>query len=288
MEIGRVKTTAVGVVGVCAVLLASAPLRAQTEQRPATGSPIQARLEISALEGVLENAVRYGAQMLNEHVQNSTVPNMVMLTGMARARGFRLDGYGVLFDVEFPSIRRSVMWSMRALQRPDRELLARMRELRQEMQAPGDAPARQALDRDIKDLETLIKASEQQVGPMTTATTSSNPGGAGPIASATASPTMAPGSVGDPKIDLKAIYFNDIANALVAAILDHGAPIGVGADEWLTVAARESADRGFVPNDPNDTAMTFILRIKGSDLQALQERRLTKDEARKKVEIKQY
>jgi len=82
--------------------------------------------------------------------------------------------------------------------------------------------------------------------------------------------------------------FNDITSALVAAILDHGAPVGVGPDEWLTVAARESADRGFVPNDPNDTAMTFILRIKGSDLVALQERRLTKDEARKKVEIKRY
>jgi hypothetical protein len=103
---------------------------------------------------------------------------------------------------------------------------------------------------------------------------------------------MASSSAADPKIDpksdLKSVYFNDITTALVAAILDHGAPIGVGADEWLTVAARESADRGFVPNDPNDTAMTFILRIKGSDLAALQERRLTKDEARKKVEIKRY
>jgi hypothetical protein len=92
----------------------------------------------------------------------------------------------------------------------------------------------------------------------------------------------------DLKSDLKSTYFNDITSALVAAILDHGAPVGVGPDEWLTVAARESADRGFMPNDPNDTAMTFILRIKGSDLTAFQERRLSKDEARKKVEIKRY
>jgi hypothetical protein len=252
------------------------PSDAQVQQRPANGSELQARQEVSALEGVLENAVRYGAQMLTEHVQNANVPDMVMLTGMARARGFRLDGYGVVFDVEFPSIRRSVMWSMRAL-RPDRELLARMRELRKEMQGAGDAAARQALDRDIRDLEAQIKDYDQQVA-MTAA--SSNASASGPTVMSRA-PT-------DLKTDLKSTYFNDITSALVAAILDHGAPIGVGPDEWLTVAARESADRGFVPNDPNDTAMTFILRIKGSDLAALQERRLTKDEARTKVEIKRY
>jgi hypothetical protein len=241
---------------------------------PANAAQIQARHEISALEGVLENAVNYGAQMLTQHVQSSNIPDMVMLTGMSRARGFRLDGYGVLFDVEFPSIRRSVMWSMRAL-RPDRQLLDAMREMRKNMQSPGDAGARQALDRDINEIEAQIKASE---GPMTAAST--NPSAAGA--------TVTPNSSADPKSDLKGVYFTEITNALIDAILDHGGPVGVGTDEWLTVAARESADRGFMPSDPSDTAMTFILRIKGADLQALRERRLTKDDARKKVELKRY
>jgi hypothetical protein len=260
-----------------AALWAAGPMAAQTRPpAPANAAQIQARHEISALEGVLENAVNYGAQMLTQHVQTSNIPDMVMLTGMSRARGFRLDGYGVLFDVEFPSIRRSVMWSMRALQRPDRQLLDAMREMRKNMQGPADAGARQAIDRDIKDIEAQIKASEQ--GPMTAAST--NPSAAGS--------TVMPNSTADPKSDLKGLYFTEITNALIDAILDHGGPVGVGADEWLTVAARESADRGFMPSDPNDTAMTFILRIKGADLQALRERRLTKDEARKKVELKQY
>jgi hypothetical protein len=100
--------------------------------------------------------------------------------------------------------------------------------------------------------------------------------------------TVTPNSTADSKSDLKGVYFTEITNALIDAILDHGGPVGVGTDEWLTVAARESADRGFMPSDPNDTAMTFILRIKGADLQALRERRLTKDDARKKVELKRY
>ena len=77
----------------CAVVtlasVAAVPLAAQV--RPggsgATTERMQANHEILALEGVLENAVRYGAQMLNQHVQASATPESVLLTGLARARG---------------------------------------------------------------------------------------------------------------------------------------------------------------------------------------------------------
>jgi hypothetical protein len=285
----------IGTLRIAGLVLATAvPAVAQVRPMPpANTAQIQARHEIAALEGVLENAVQYGARMLMQSVQASNVPDMVTLTGMARARGFRLDGYGVLFDVEFPSIRRSVMWSMRALQRPDPELLAAMKELRKNMQGVGDAGARQELDRTIREMEAQMKAYDAQAiaqNNQNAQKASSGGGGLGAMAASNnpGGGTMMAGAVSDPKTDPKGVYLNEITNALIDAILDHGAPVGVGADEWLTVAARESADRGFVPNDPNDTAMTFILRIKGSDLKALQERRLTKDEARKKVEMKQY
>ena len=84
------------------------------------------------------------------------------------------------------------------------------------------------------------------------------------------------------------MYRTEITDALTEAIVDHGIPIGVGAEEWLTVAARESVDRRFVPADPNDSPMTIILRIKGSDLAALRDRKLSREEARKRVEVKQY
>ena len=56
------------------------------------------------------------------------------------------------------------------------------------------------------------------------------------------------------------------------------------------MAARESVvvDRRFVPGDPTTAPMTVILRIKGSDLQALRERKLSREEARKRVEVKRY
>ena len=196
---------------------------AQSPARPADVSTRQAqsRQQIAALEAAFENAVRQGTQMLNQRLQASDTDNMVMLAGLTRARGFRLDDYGVVFDVEFPSMRRSVVWSMRQLEQ-------------------------------------------------------ANAGGA--MHAATGVPTLRP----------REIYQSEIATALANAVLDCPGSI-VGPAEWLTIAARESIlDRRFVPGDPNDTAITVILRIKGSDLQALREGTLTRDDARKLVDVKHY
>jgi hypothetical protein len=258
----------------CAVMIAAAsPLAAQvhTAAASAPSEQVQARHEIAALEGVLENAVRYGAQMLSQHVQSSATPESVLLTGLARARGFRLDGYGVVFDVEFPSIRRSVAWSMRVLERPDPDLLAAMKELRKNSRGIADQHTLQELDRTIKTLDDQIKTYDAaQMKTVSTADASR--------------PAAVPAPVDDPR----ATYAAEMTSALVNAILDHGAPVGVGPDEWLTVAARESLDLRFMPDDPSGSGTTLILRIKGSDLDALRERRLSREDALKRVEVKQY
>ncbi len=221
MNAARVAAWTALVVG---VLGAASSAAEQTPARPApaTAAQIQARQQISSFEAALENAVRSGAQMLDQRLQASSAANMVMLAGLARARGFRLEDYGVLFDVEFPSMRRSMVWSM-------------------------------------QELERASTGKPRQAGE----TTSS--------------------------VQPREIYQAEITEALITAILDFPGAVGVGAAEWLTVAARESVvDRRFVPGDPADTAITVILRVKGSDLSALRDRTLTREEARKRVEIKQY
>jgi hypothetical protein len=186
-----------------------------------TPAQVQARQQMSAFEGVLENAVRLGAQMLNQRLQESNTDNMVMLAGQARARGFRLDDYGVVFDVEFPSMRRSMVWSMQEL-------------------------------------------------------ANANAGGGRALRTADAPQSVRP----------REIYQTEITTALINAILDYTGPMRVAPGEWLTVAARESVR--FVPGDPNDTAITISLRIKGSDLEALRDRKITRDEGRTRVELKHY
>lgn len=205
-------------------LSAASTLGAQKPVPAVETSPaqIQARQQIAALEGALENAVNVGTMMLNKQLQASATDNMVMLAGLTRARGFRLDDYGVVFDVEFPSMRRSMVWSMQKLENAN----------------TGRA----------------MKAAD-------------------------AVPTIRP----------REIYQTEIANALVDAVLDYKGSVGVGPGEWLTIAARESVlDRRVVLVDPSDTAITIILRIRGSDLQALRDRTLTREEGRKRVEVKHY
>jgi hypothetical protein len=203
---------------------AQSPARPSVDSTPAQ---MQARQQIAALESALENAVGQGALMLNKRLQATNTDNMVILAGLTRARGFRLDDYGVVFDVEFPSMRRSVVWS-------------------------------------IQELEKNANAST---------------GGGRAIAAAGLEPTVRP----------REIYQNEITTALASAIVDYKGSPGVGANEWLTVAARESVfDRRYVGVDPNDTAITIVLRIKGSDLQGLREGTLTREEGLKRLLVKHY
>ena len=150
---------------------------------------------------------------------------MVMLAGMPRARGFRLDDYGVMFDVEFPSMRRSMVWSL------------------QELERTNTANANAALR------------------------------------------TAQPGSGVQPR----EIYQSEITDALLNVILDYPGALGIGPGEWLTVAARETVvDRRFVNGGVIEAPMTVILRMKGSDLQALREHKLSRDEVLTKVDVRHY
>ena len=207
-------------VTIALILSGAAGVQAQSPVRPPNPAPppLQTRQQLAALESALEDAVRHGTQMLTERLQSSNTANAIMLAGLTRARGFRLDDYGVVFDVEFPSMRRSMVWTMEALN-------------------AGKA----------------VRTSD--VGPA---------------------------------IRPREIYQTEIANALVNAILDYKGSVVAG-DEWLTIAARESVlDRRIVPGDPNDTAITVILRLRGSDLQALRDGTLTREDGLKRVDVKHY
>jgi hypothetical protein len=157
---------------------------------------------------------------------------------------------------------------MRTLERPDPELLAAMKELRKNTQGLADQQSRQELDRAIKALEDQIKAYDTRPKNVS-------------MAGAASAAAQAPVEVQDPRV----FYAAEMTNALINAILDHGMAVGVGAEEWLTVAARESLDFRFTPDNP---PTTLILRVKGSDLTALRDKGLSREEARKRIEVKQY
>jgi hypothetical protein len=75
-----------------------------------------------------------------------------MLTGLPEVRGFRLDGYGVFFDVEVPALRLPVTWPLRYVFRDNREMLRAVNELRALM-VESAPPQREKLQQVVRQLE---------------------------------------------------------------------------------------------------------------------------------------
>src|SRR5436190_23792845 len=83
-----------------AVLAAAAPAAAQTPSRAAA----EQRYQIGQMERVLEGAVEHGLTVTRDRVQTlAQAPAELLVSENAHARGFRLEGYGIFFDVVVPS-----------------------------------------------------------------------------------------------------------------------------------------------------------------------------------------
>lgn len=276
------------VTGLAGVLATSVAM-AQPPRLSAPKEQLQARYNIFVMEGVLERAVEHGAQNLSRQVR-AIMPDMLLLSGAAQARGFRLDGYGVFFDVEVPAMRRSVAWSLRAM--IDQNGVAAttaLQQLKAHIESIQDPRAK-------ANLQQAIKRIELQVGPMQpmpaglavgapprgtlSAQTVAGPDVAQPVAAPPTTTAADLAFVADPS----EAYTTEVKSALIDAMLDHSGPIGVATDEWLTVAAR---DNERVPGDPYDVT-TIMLRVRGSDLAAFRAERITKDEARNRVEVREF
>ena len=245
---------AAGLAVVAAPVLAQAPAQAPSKE----DEQVKTRQRISTMEGVLERAVSNGAENMLRQVR-TVMPDAPMLSGMPQVRGFRLDGYGVFFDVEVPALRLPVTWPLRYLIEDNRAAVAAtLAELRTLI---ADQPAR---DRDR--FELLAQRLETRaVMPRAT-------------------PRQADPVITEPDV----AYTKAVREALIDAMIENSGPIPVGADEWLTVAARDNVPRD--PLAPGDTAglNTLIFRVKGSDLAAFRAGRLTLEEARRHVLVQEH
>ncbi len=281
---------------------AAAPPAPQAE----TAQSQQARYQIFVMEAVLQRAVDHGAEIMTHRIR-AVMPNMVVLAGMARARGFRLPDYGVFFDVEVPALRRSIAWSFQMLDRPDPTLASALAELRQHVRSVGDRSMRQSL-------EEALQQVEQQMGPMLpseaaapavagrTRPAGSSPSTVSAATTATSSPAMAATtpppapsaaapSAGDRAAllqDPESAYLDEVRKSLIEAMLDYGGPLDVGDHEWLTVAARDDEDpTRLAPGDGSDVR-SLTLRISGRDLRAFRTGRISRTEAIKRIEVRRY
>ena len=247
---------------------------------------VKARQKLSMMESVLESAVANGADSLMRAVRVVMPPDALMLTGVPEARGFRLEGYGVFFDVDVPAFRPTMAWTLR--QMVDENGLGAanaINQLKAYIATVQDPRVRASLTSALRRLELQVGP----VGPAPSAT-AVRAQSVGPT-TVSAQTTVAPAA---PPVDLAVIedpngtYTSEVSSAIVDAMLENSGPLPIAENEWLTVAARDNVrpDR-LVPGDVSNIS-SIVWRIKGTDLAAFRAGRMTLEEARKHVEIKQF
>lgn len=250
------------------------PVPGQPGQLTAAPPRNEARQQqVRMMEGVIVAAVRTGAEGLAHQLQVAE-PGSLIVTGTARARGFALEGYGVFFDVDVPQMKQSVAWSTMTLLRD-----ARRTQLQQILASNADPEYKRRARVELQALDP------SQPIPMPSADASPvAQGAAGRVSAQALTDTPA-----RPAIDMRdpnLLYTESIKTSLIDAMLNYSGPMDLGPDEWLTIAARDS-DGPLLPGAVDD-ASTIVLRVKGSDIAAFLSKKITPDEARKRVQVKEF
>ena len=280
-----VKRIALVVVG--AVIMNAGAASAQTRQSVADQKQKQARYEIAQMERLLEGAVEHGVANIRDRLQ-ALGPTELLISDNARARGFRLDGYGVFFDVVVPSLDTTVLWSIRTLDQNLLGLQSALRELETHVKQSGDVNLEQALRRIELQVDPLLVARSATSAAGGTPATPVGSGARnvnGAVAAATAD---VPQQDADPILaNPNEVYRAEVTKALMEALLDHSSSLGIGPAEWLTIAARRNDERPRLA--PADTdAQTFFIRLRGSDLAAFLARQITREEALERIEVRVF
>lgn len=274
--------TGAALVMVAATASAQTPRRSEAEQ-------VRARQKISMMEGVLERAVTNGAENLFRQVRaampTSDGPRLI---GAPEVRGFTLEGFGVFFDVEVPDLMMPPAWSLRYM--VDQNGMAAntaLGELKAMVATLRDPEQRDHLMVAINRLELQVGPAQPQPGAGVTRAAATQ---ARATTAAQTVTTPAPGTAASPDVmdDPNEGYTREVRGAIVDAMIENTGAIPIGPEEWLMVAARGNVRPDRLAVTDNSDSHTIMLRVKGSDLAAFRSGSITLDEARKRVDIREY
>ena len=233
----------------------------------------QLRYQISMMERVLEGAVEHGASVVRDRMQ-AIAPVQAMLLENARVRGYRLDGYGLFFDVDVPSMETTLFAALQTLDQNGLGLQSAVNTLKTYLQgqAANDAAVQQAFKRIELQLPALTPAPEVTTARPTAGT-------------AVASADRPSADATDPILNNPAEVFRaEVMQAVVDAMLDFSGPLGVASEEWLAVGVRRNEMRPRIGLETN--AQTVIARVRGGDLTAFHAGQISRDDVSKRIEVR--
>ena len=265
-------------VGALALLLiASATVSAQVSASEA--ERIRTRQDLATMEGVLQRAIVSGAENVIAQMRR-VVPERPRLVA-ARVGGFRLPGYGLVFDVQVPKLDLPILYFMTLRDMQERNMWMQMQQLRTRVEVMPVGPERSQLAQQILQMEQQLALGNLRP------TTPSR----GQVGAQSLVPEVPVGTTQSATIDLSVVedpesaYTREVKAALVDAMLKSSGAFSLGPDEYMTIVARDGEPTNpQIPGDAIDSSI-WVMRVKGSVLGAFQAKSLTLEEARKQVEI---
>jgi hypothetical protein len=271
----RLSAIRLGVLLVPSCLAAAGAASAQPAAAlPATraSQPAQLRSQISIMEGVLERAVGEGIRGAVSEMPDIFGP--WIWGAPPRARGFKIDGYGVFFDVEVPELPASITWSLQVINRNnDVAVVDELNQLRLMIGNVSDPKTKADLMRVLSRVESHVSGAALSDSPVRVVN--------GQVVTAAPAKTPPPPSPGQ-------VYTTAVKKALVNVMLEQGRDMmQIAPEDWFTIAACDSQGSGRIaPGEPE--LMTLYLSIRGRDLAALRAGQITLEEAAKRIVEKNY
>lgn len=242
-----------------------------------TPEKMQRIYHIRQLESILTNAVKAGASTLAYQMQMAE-PSL-FVTANARTRGFEIEGYGVFFDVDVPAMLQSGVFQAQARQ----DQLQYVESLRAAVNDEKVNPAiRRMAAFELSKMQRMLALPPPSIA----AAPAAQPPPQGVVRAAeTTDVTPAPTVSALPDLrDPNERYTEAIKEKLIDVMLIYGSnALKLDDKEWLVIAARATSD---APPTQLDDSASIVLRIKGEDLNALAQQKITRDEAIKRIEVK--
>lgn len=241
--------------------------RAQSEQQSEALDQAKLLLQLESMEQHLEDAVSRGVDTLEKKLP-PLLAGRVFFAGLIQVRGFYLEGYGLFFDVEYPVVRRSILWSIDSMEWLNLRMTDRLQDLRLRMQSMKEGSRREAIQKVILEIETAVQIRAS------TELSSDDKIGLSFIEQGK-----------EISIDPQELYLKTLTSELTDVIIESSEIVSLRGNEWLTVAARDG--RSFTNRSywkiPHAFPHTLTLRILGADLLAIRDGKLSSEEARNRV-----
>jgi len=250
---------------------------AMAQVTPAEAEQIHQRQTIATMEGVLQQAVVHGADLMYAQFKN-IFQDRPRLGSQPRVNGFTLPGYGTVFTVDVPMVQLPLLWEVFVRDAEYQNALLQLQQMRRQWSSMSPGRERdqllEAINRGERQLGmgTLPGADERRNGP----------NGVPAVPAGVARPIVELKDADDPT----AVYSREVKEALIDAMLTHSQQLSIRPDEWLTIMAMARETNNSAPGASVDTSRG-IIRIKGSVLSAFRAGTITKEEARKQVEVTQ-